>query len=420
MKMKFNSFFALIGLSLLVFALSFSIVSVIEFSQVKKEYSSLNFIPSEAELVVRLDAKQLGKDFVKRILISGKSPLFTAEKTSKQLPSTFHFSSVDWIYPVYLFLLKSQKEWATVTVFSINNKGGFVGKSTNEPYQHAFEFNDKGFLVSGCSKESFLDVKRQIESRKSTNWNALVSKKESIAFQSSKLKLSGIVYLKGNDFVIESELNYLNPTRKIRKFLQPNGFHLSTILPQSTMGLISSQLNKFVDVGSYPSIESVSLNYFGIKPPYFPQFQLLVNTDQSNVIPRFIQENNLATFNDNGCNIQLGELTVTGKEIDAYTYSLSTVPEKKMNYSTTEKLGNIQGDLNKLIQFDNAPMLRMLLLLNSKSAAITQFIEKTKGVSLQSMQDKDGKKQRIVFKIEMKPAHNFLDEIILLLKSWEA
>lgn len=91
-----------------------------------------------------------------------------------------------------------------------------------------------------------------------------------------------------------------------------------------------------------------------------------------------------------------------------------------MNYSTTEKLGNIQGDLNKLIQFDNAPMLRMLLLLNSKSAAITQFIEKTKGVSLQSMQDKDGKKQHLVFKIEMKPAHNFLDEIILLLKSWEA
>ena len=98
----------------------------------------------------------------------------------------------------------------------------------------------------------------------------------------------------------------------------------------------------------------------------------------------------------------------------------TTVPTKKVNYYTTKNLGGIEGDLNKLIQLDNAPMLKMVLLLNAKIAAASQFIEKTKRVTLTVNTNKSTKKQHLIFKIEMKPNKNFLDEVIQLLTALDS
>jgi hypothetical protein len=128
----------------------------------------------------------------------------------------------------------------------------------------------------------------------------------------------------------------------------------------------------------------------------------------------FIKGNDFAIVNGDKSEIKLGELTLNGREIDDYSYLLTTVPTRKINYYTTENLGGVEGDLNKLIQFDNAPMLKLLLLFNSKMAAATQFVEKTKRISVVATSKPGTKKQRMVFKLEMKPSYNFLDEIIQL------
>jgi hypothetical protein len=422
MNNKTKSFFALLVSSILLFTVTFSILSIIEFSQVKKEYQSLNFIPTDAELVMRFDAKQLGKEFIKRIIETGNTDLFTQEKEKIKTHSTLDFTSVDWNYPVYLFLLKTNNEWATVTVFALRGNGGFVNGKNKEPYQHVYEFQQKGFLVSGCSKESFQLAKKRIEENKSLDWNKLKSKKESIAFQTKMFQLFGTVQLQGNDLRIESELDYFQSKTNNRKFLKPDGFHVSSIIPDHGLDLIVNQAKKYLNFnwGDLPEIESASINYLGLKPPYFPQFQLLLNTSEPFAINEFIDGNDLGIVKEDKSEIKLGELTLNGREIDDYSYLLTTVPTRKINYYSTQNLGDIEGDLNKLIEFDKAPMLKMVLLLNSKIAAASQFIEKTKRVSLTATSNKSTKKQNLIFKIEMKPDRNFLDEVIQLMKALDS
>ncbi len=416
MKNKTKYFFALLASLILLFTVSFSTLSLIEFSQVKKEYQSLYFIPADAELLIRIDAKQIGKDLIQRVIKSGKTAFFKKEKINLNPNSTVNYSSVDWDFPVYTFPVKTTKDWAIVTVFSLASNGFFVNKNNEVPLQNAFEFQQKGFLVSGCDKESFLLVKKNIETQNSSGWNKLLAKKESISFQSKTLDLFGVARLQNNDFIIESELNYIQSPVQTRKFLKPEGFHVSMMLPSNGIDLLTEQVKKYVDIGwkNQPVIESASINYLGLKPPYFPQFQLLLNTAEPFAINEFIEGNDLSIVKGDKSEIKLGELTLNGQEIDDYSYLLTTVPTKKINYYTTKNLGGIEGDLNKLIQLDNAPMLKMFLLLNSRMAAATQFIEKTKRISLVATQNSATKKQRMVFKIEMKPSYNFLDEIIEL------
>ena len=422
MKNKTKSFFALLASSIFLFTVSFFILSIIEFSQVKKEYQSLNFIPSDAELVMRLDAKQLGKEFFKRIIESGNIDFLTQEKQKIKEHSFFNIASIDWTYPVYLFLLKTNNEWATVTVFALRSNGGFMDGKNKEPSQHAYEFQQKGFLVSGCSEQSFQLVKKQIEEQNSSGWNKLKSKKESIGFQTKMFQLSGAVQLLGTDLIIESDMDYLQSTAKNRKFLKPEGFHISSVISTKGMDLLVKQAKKYLDFNweNVPDIESASINYLGLKPPYFPQFQLLLNTSEPFAINEFIKGNDLAIVKGDKTEIKLGELTLNGREINDYSYLLTTVPTRKINYYSTQNLGDIEGDLNKLIEFDNAPMLKMVLLLNSKIAAASQFIEKTKRVSLTSTSNKSTKKQHLIFKIEMKPNKNFLDEVIQLLTALDS
>jgi hypothetical protein len=188
------------------------------------------------------------------------------------------------------------------------------------------------------------------------------------------------------------------------------------ILPANGIDFLTEQLKKYTDFSlkNKPVIESVSINYLGLKPPYFPQFQLLLNTSKPLAMNEFIKGNDFAIVNGDKSEIKLGELTLNGREIDDYSYLLTTVPTRKINYYTTENFGGAEGDLNKLIQFDNAPMLKLLLLFNSKMAAATQFVEKTKRISVVATSKPGTKKQRMVFKLEMKPSYNFLDEIIQL------
>jgi hypothetical protein len=415
-KNKTKYFFALLASLILLFTVSFSTLSLIEFSQVKKEYQSLYFIPADAELLIRIDAKQIGKDLIQRVIKSGKTAFFKKEKINLNPNSTVNYSSVDWDFPVYTFPVKTTKDWAIVTVFSLASNGFFVNKNNEVPLQNAFEFQQKGFLVSGCDKESFLLVKKNIETQNSSGWNKLLAKKESISFQSKTLDLFGVARLQNNDFIIESELNYIQSPVQTRKFLKPEGFHVSMMVPTNGIDLLTEQVKKYVDIGwkNQPVIESASINYLGLKPPYFPQFQLLLNTAEPFAINEFIERNDLSIVKGDESEIKLGELTLNGREIDDYSYLLTTVPTKKINYYTTQNLGGIEGDLNKLIQLDNAPMLRMFLLFNSNMAAATQFIEKTKRISLVATPNSATKKQRMVFKIEMKPSYNFLDEIIQL------
>lgn len=422
MKNKIKSFFALLASLILLSIVSFSTLSVIEFSQAKKEYQALNFIPAEAEFVMRIDAKQLGKDFFKRIIESGKTDFLSKENKKFKANSTINFSSVDWSFPVYFFLMKTNNEWATVIVFSLRSNSDFAARKNQEPYQHTFEFEQKGFLVSGCKKQSFQLVKKRIEEQNSLGWNKLISKKESIAFQTKMFQLSGAVQLLGNDLIIESDMDYFQASTKNRKFLKPEGFHISSIIPIKGMDLLVKQANEYFDFNwkNIPEIESASINYLGLKPPYFPQFQLLFNTAEPFAINEFIKVNDLAIVKGNKTEIKLGEVTLNGREIDDYSYLLTTVPTRKINYYTTKNLGGIEGDLNKLIQLDNAPMLKMVLLLNTKIAAASQFIEKTKRVSLTATFNKSTKKQHLIFKIEMKPNKNFLDEVIQLLTALDS
>ena len=409
MRIK-NGVFIFIQL-ILISSISYGVVRILALTQVKKEYSSLEFIPDNASFVSRIDAKEIGSEILKEFIKSdglGKSP---SKKPDNKL---MDISFLDLDYPLYFFTQKINNNLVSIAIIQISNQELFL-KNSNSANYNSFGFihANKGFWVFNCPKKDSDTIKQSIINSKSSKWEKLRSSKHELAFMESSFDLHGYIDIKQNFLSIKATSNSIFLPLENYKKLKTNGFNISLSNPLSIVKNLSKNYPPFID-STLVGINAISLNHQGYRSPFFPNLSVLLQVDSTFNLTEKIKKINSTQieFENDKLFIAGAKFYISKPQEDCYLLSF-----KENQTCTIENSSNpieSNGDLSKLIDFDDAPLMKMVLLANSTFSSMHSIIQKTKKYNFVVSQSDVSNSLTLDFKLELKKNHTFFGEMLNL------
>ena len=409
MRIK-NGVFIFIQL-ILISSISYGVVRILALTQVKKEYSSLEFIPDNASFVSRIDAKEIGSEILKEFIKSdglGKSP---SKKPDNKL---MDISFLDLDYPLYFFTQKINNNLVSIAIIQISNQELFL-KNSNSANYNSFGFihANKGFWVFNCPKKDSDTIKQSIINSKSSKWEKLRSSKHELAFMESSFDLHGYIDIKQNFLSIKATSNSIFLPLENYKKLKTNGFNISLSNPLSIVKNLSKNYPPFID-STLLGINAISLNHQGYRSPFFPNLSVLLQVDSTFNLPEKIKKINSTQveFENDKLYIAGAKFYISKPQEDCYLLSF-----KENQTCTIESSSNpieSNGDLSKLIDFDDAPLMKMVLLANSTFSNMHSIIQKTEKYNFVVSQSDVSNSLTLDFKLELKKNHTFFGEMLNL------
>jgi hypothetical protein len=407
MKIK-SAFFIVIQISLISF-LSFGLVYFFAFTQVKKEYSSLHFIPDDALLVTRIDSKEIGKDLLKEFI---SKDFFSKLPKTKQEGKVLDLSFIDFNYPLYFFVQNLNKKQIIVATIQLSNPEAFL-KSVNKSNQNSFGFtyNGKGYWIFNCSKNDSDSLKQKIISSKSNRWDGLLNSKNDIAFMSNFLDAKGIIAIHENSFQINASIRSLSMDTKNYKKLKTDGFNFTISNPERIIKDFG--INYFpLITNSFSGIQSISINHKGYRAPFFPNLTALLQVDTSFNLQESISKINSSQieFEDNKLYVAGAKFYVSKPQTDCFLFSFKE--NKSTLLPNTENIIESSGDLTQLVNFEDAPLMKMVLLSNSSISKIYSLIQKTDKYNLSMSKVNSSNRHSLTITIELKKPNSFFSEML--------
>jgi hypothetical protein len=409
MRIK-NGVFIFIQL-ILISSISYGVVRILALTQVKKEYSSLEFIPDNASFVSRIDAKEIGSEILKEFIKSdglGKSP---SKKPDNKL---MDISFLDLDYPLYFFTQKINNNLVSIAIIQISNQELFL-KNSNSANYNSFGFihANKGFWVFNCPKKDSDIIKQSIINSKSSKWEKLRSSKHELAFMESSFDLHGYIDIKQNFLSIKATSNSIFLPLENYKKLKTNGFNISLSNPLSIVKNLSKNYPPFID-STLIGINAISLNHQGYRSPFFPNLSVLLQVDSTFNLPEKIKKINSTQieFENDKLFIAGAKFYISKPQEDCYLLSF----KENQTYTIENSSNPIEsnGDLSKLIDFDDAPLMKMVLLANSTFSNMHSIIQKTEKYNFVVSQSDVSNSLTLDFKLELKKNHTFFGEMLNL------
>ena len=409
MRIK-NGVFIFIQL-ILISSISYGVVRILALTQVKKEYSSLEFIPDNASFVSRIDAKEIGSEILKEFIKSDGLGKLPSKKPDNKL---MDISFLDLDYPLYFFTQKINNNIVSIAIIQISNQELFL-KNSNSTNYNSFGFihANKGFWVFNCPKKDSDTIKQSIIKSKSSKWEKLRSSKHELAFMESSFDLHGYIDIKQNFLSIKATSNSIFLPLENYKKLKTNGFNISLSNPLSIVKNLSKNYPPFID-STLVGINAISLNHQGYRSPFFPNLTVLLQVDSTfNLIEKVKKINSTQVeFENNKLYIAGAKFYISKPQEDCYLLSF-----KENQTCTIENSSNpieSNGDLSKLIDFDDAPLMKMVLLANSTFSNMHSIIQKTEKYNFVVSQSDVNNSLTLDFKLELKKNHTFFGEMLNL------
>jgi hypothetical protein len=405
-----NSVFIFIQL-ILISSISYGVVRILAFTQVKKEYSSLEFIPDNASFVSRIDAKEIGSEILKEFIKSDGLGKLPSKKPDNKL---MDISFIDLDYPLYFFTQKINNNLVSIAIIQISNQELFL-KNSNTANDNSFGFihANKGFWVFNCPKKDSDTIKQSIINSKSSKWEKLRSSKHELAFMESSFDLHGYIDIKQNFLSIKATSNSIFLPLENYKKLKTNGFNISLSNPLSIVKNLSKNYPPFID-STLVGINAISLNHQGYRSPFFPNLSVLLQVDSTFNLTEKIKKINSTQveFENDKLFIAGAKFYISKPQEDCYLLSF-----KENQTCTIENSSNpieSNGDLSKLIDFDDAPLMKMVLLANSTFSSMHSIIQKTEKYNFVVSQSDVSNSLTLDFKLELKKNHTFFGEMLNL------
>jgi len=379
------SYISLISISLLTFLT----IELISFDQLDSDFDSLSFIPNEAEFVLRIEAKEIGQDLLSEIIQKNLWSEFNAFTKSKikTKPAEYDYSQVDYSYPIYVFSYKVKSQLPIFTVLKLKDPTKFI-KSSNQMTQISFIIGDKCFLVSNCDKNLKNELEKIVIDSKSKKWETLLNTADKLAFKTNLFNLEGGIEIQSNQirFVSKSNLKVNNTTNY--QTLIPKALNLSLVNPNlfldNTLDFKNKLPNKFSD------LNSISLNYKGIKSPFYPQFELLLNTKNNFNVNDFISNLGMKEIEIIDNKIEIAGLNYFLNKLNNTQFIVSSEDKSSFKYKSSNDLLSISGDLNIITNLDEAPLLKLFMSSDPRFVSFSNFAQKTKSIDFQIIPSKNG------------------------------
>ena len=409
MRIK-NGVFIFIQL-ILISSISYGVVRILALTQVKKEYSSLEFIPDNASFVSRIDAKEIGSEILKEFIKSDGSGKLPSKKPDNKL---MDISFIDLDYPLYFFTQKINNNLVSIAIIQISNQELFL-KNSNTANDNSFGFihANKGFWVFNCPKKDSDTIKQSIINSKSSKWKKLRSSVHKIAFMESKFDVTGHIDIDQNLLRIKATSNSIFLPIENYKKLKTEGLNLSISNPLSVIQNLGDYYPPFID-STLIGINAISLNHQGYRSPFFPNLSVLLQVDSTFNLPEKIKKINSTQieFENDKLFIAGAKFYISKPQEDCYLLSF----KENQTYTIENSSNPIEsnGDLSKLIDFDDAPLMKMVLLANSTFSNMHSIIQKTEKYNFVVSQSDVSNSLTLDFKLELKKNHTFFGEMLNL------
>jgi hypothetical protein len=407
MRIK-SRFFIFIQVIILSF-ISYGVVKVLTFSQVKKEFATLEFIPDDANFVGRIDTKEIGKEILHEFISADG---FTKLPKQKQDAEFVNMSFIDFDYPLYIFTKKLKDKQIAVAVLELTDQKSFL-KSTNTKNENSFGIchNGKGFWVFNCPKNDSESIKRSILESKSTKWEKLRSSNHKIAFMAADFNLIGYADINENSLKINANLNSLLIPSISHKKLKTDGFNLTVSNPLVILKNLSKETPSLL-ANSLSGIKSISINHYGYRSPFFPNLSALIQVDSSFNLEESIKKMNSTQVEYENGKLYLGGAKFYVSKVQSDSYLLSYKENQTYAIENSNTIIESNGDLTQLVNFDDAPLMKMFLLSNSTISKIYSIIQKTEKFNFTISQTENTNSGEINLTLLLKKKNSFYAEML--------
>ena len=161
-------------------------------------------------------------------------------------------------------------------------------------------------------------------------------------------------------------------------------------------------------------INAISLNHQGYRSPFFPNLSVLLQVDSTFNLPEKIKKINSTQieFENDKLFIAGAKFYISKPQEDCYLLSF----KENQTYTIENSSNPIEsnGDLSKLIDFDDAPLMKLVLLANSTFSNMHSIIQKTEKYNFVVSQSDVSNSLTLDFKLELKKNHTFFGEMLNL------
>jgi hypothetical protein len=407
MRIK-NGVFIFIQL-ILISSISYGVVRILALTQVKKEYSSLEFIPDNASFVSRIDAKEIGSEILKEFIKSDGLGKLPSKKPDNQL---MDISFLDLDYPLYFFTQRINNNLVSIAIIQISNQELFL-KNSNSANYNSFGFihANKGFWVFNCPKKDSDTIKQSIINSKSSKWEKLRSSNHKIAFMAASFNLIGYADINENSLKINANLNSLLIPSVSHKKLKTDGFNLTVSNPLVIFKNLSEDSPSLL-ANSLSGIKSISVNHVGYRAPFFPNLSALLQVDSSFNFEESIKKINSTQVEYENGKLYLGGAKFYVSKVQSDCYLLSYKENQTYAIENSDTIIESNGDLTQLVNFDDAPLMKMFLLSNSTISKIYSILRKTEKFNFTISQTANINSGEIDLTLSLKKKNSFYAEML--------
>jgi hypothetical protein len=407
MRIK-NGVFIFIQL-ILISSISYGVVRILALTQVKKEYSSLEFIPDNASFVSRIDAKEIGSEILKEFIKSDGLGKLPSKKPDNQL---MDISFLDLDYPLYFFTQRINNNLVSIAIIQISNQELFL-KNSNTANDNSFGFihANKGFWVFNCPKKDSDTIKQSIINSKSSKWEKLRSSNHKIAFMAASFNLIGYADINENSLKINANLNSLLIPSVSHKKLKTDGFNLTVSNPLVIFKNLSEDSPSLL-ANSLSGIKSISVNHVGYRAPFFPNLSALLQVDSSFNFEESIKKINSTQVEYENGKLYLGGAKFYVSKVQSDCYLLSYKENQTYAIENSDTIIESNGDLTQLVNFDDAPLMKMFLLSNSTISKIYSILRKTEKFNFTISQTANINSGEIDLTLSLKKKNSFYAEML--------
>ena len=366
---------------LLVFL--WGIALLVQFTSEKSTLSLDTYVPKNYNFVAKIDAKAIFKETAFELLFEAKDELVLVgmnEKLSE--PSDMNGKlGIDLLSEAFLFTVPFKGKIIKGVCVNLKNKTDFQKNSSSLTSDKVFTHvsGEKGYFFSSNEKISKKEITNFIETeikdkpnKKELTPNNLsksdiyiVTKEnilgENTIFSSSQIGIKTLndkIKLDGNLTKSKKALNAINNIDYKLKSNQSNFNFASGIIPltfQDTLKYFSKKIGL-----TLPNIKSLSFNYEGLEmmeSVMLPNMNMIIQFQEAISIDEFLH--NELFLSKLEASSQENTILIEGKKYHFHQINSSTISigiDKKVNYSKSNNLLEINGNLSSLFEIKNGGM----------------------------------------------------------------
>jgi hypothetical protein len=406
----------LLGALLILFYLSHSLL-------ITPKQDQLNYIPQEAELVLRINSKNIIEKTVQSLILNNEDQKLINDlfkklrkaRSSEKKPSDL---GIDFKSDVVVFKMPYKTAYVIGFLLKLSDKDAFeksIGAKVTA--QHvAIAHNKVGLILNYFGSEQKHEDAIELQQLADNILSSSMAKQKAPESPESLISIGGKNYdldlsIEDNTIVFEGSFSPKGALiGKTQKHLKEKGFHIAT-----------SSFNELAELLPESQIDFLNLNFLGYgenSENGFPslQFELLVGfTAKTDAIALLKEKFNVdLSVNQNSDEISVMGQSLTFKKLDDQTIYIGSTKNPELTTRSSNTLLRIKGTPSNFFDYKSDSFFLTMMEINPKFHASKQLALKTKSVDV-NMALKKNKQVQVSGRITFQEGMHPMNEIIRFL-----